>query len=331
MFRNKKQETSWEIVYNLCIIWACSFLKFVQNWIINLRGWSFWSIHRWLWDMCFEYPITFKVFLPAIDALHPVSYRKTSISFHPATSFRAQFIHEKHVPETFHIRAPWESWAGLHSWLGNLCSSHVYSRRLDSQHDFSPYGLFWEDFWNCSESVPFYGTAYFRHDFNTENWLENCGFTKHSCDLDPAVIEAMGVSTVAAKPVWSWARKDVKNIFIYFHVYRFKHALVKVMSCESLAHEFWRSPAAQSQLFWYPRLELKVRSRPGGATSRTTISRCALFLSKRRASFACLRQPLYWHRKKIQIHRAPNGASIRVLLLNRVFFLFHKEKAQFIP
>ena len=93
--------------------------------------------------------------------------------------------------------------------------------------------FFWEDFWNCSESVPFYGTAYFRHDFNTENWLENCGFTKHSCDLDPAVIEAMGVSTVAAKPVWSWARKDVKNIFIYFHVYRFKHALVKVMSCES--------------------------------------------------------------------------------------------------
>ena len=85
----------WEIVYHLCIIWACNFLKFVQNWIINLRGWSFWSIHRWLWDMYFEYPITFKIFLPAIDALHPVSYRKTSISFHPVTSFRAQFIHEK--------------------------------------------------------------------------------------------------------------------------------------------------------------------------------------------------------------------------------------------
>ena len=86
------------------------------------------------------------------------------------------------------------------------------------------------------------------------------------------------------------------------------------------------SPAAQSQLFWHPRLELKVRSRPGGATSRTTISRCALFLSKRRAFFACLRQPLYWHRKKIQIHRAPNGASIRVLLLNRVFFGYFIRK-----
>ena len=47
---------------------------------------------------------------------------------------------------------------------------------------------------------------------------------------------------------------------------------------------------------------------------------------KRRASFACLRQPLYWHRKRIQIHRAPNGASIRVLLLNRVFFCYFIRK-----
>ena len=28
----------WEIAYNLCIIWACSFLKFVQNWIIKIFG-----------------------------------------------------------------------------------------------------------------------------------------------------------------------------------------------------------------------------------------------------------------------------------------------------
>ena len=168
----------WEIVFNLCIIWACSFLKFVQNWIINLRGWSFWSIHRWLWDMCFEYPITFKVFLPAINALHPVSYRKTSISFHPATSFRAQFIHEKLMSLKHSTSEPpgnpgQVSTHGLATFAAAMFTADAWIPSMI----FSPYGLFWEDFWNCSESVPFYGTANFRHDFNRENWLENCGFT----------------------------------------------------------------------------------------------------------------------------------------------------------
>ena len=40
---------------------------------------------------------------------------------------------------------------------------------------------------------------------------------------------------------------------------------------------------------------------------------CA-FLGSVRIFFACLRQPLDWSREKLQIHRAPNGAS------NRFFF-----------
>ena len=148
-----------------------------------------------------------------------------------------------------------------------------------------------------------------------------------------AVIEAMGVSTVAAKPVWSWARKNVKNIFIDFHVFRFK--LVKVMSCESQTGVWLMSfgTAQPPSLSFFGTQGSSWKSKadqvgphhtPQFQDARFSCLNAALF-------FACLRQPLYWHRKKIQIHRAPNGASNRVFLLNRFFLLFHKEKAQFIP
>ena len=146
----------------------------------------------------------------------------------------------------------------------------------------------------------------------------------------------MGVSTVAAKPVWSWARKDVKNTFIYFHVYRFKHALVKVMSCESQTGvwlmSFGTAQPPSLSFFGTQGSSWKSEADQVGPHHAPQFQDARFSCPKRRAFFVCLRQPLYWHRKKIQIHRAPNGASIRVLLLNRVFFLlFHKEKAQFIP